>query len=341
MSDIVERARTLADEVLFPAAVEVDRTGTVPESHWQALAEEGFYALAAPPELGGAGLGLPEIVEVLETMAGGCLATTFTWIQHHGVVLSLAMSRNAAVRDLWLADLAAGRARGGVAFAGVIPDPPRMQARRADGGWRLTGDAPFVSGWGVVQVLQVSAGDVETGDVVAGLVGARRQAGITAVEPQPLVAADATRTVSLRLDDLFVPADRIVSRVPRDEFLANQLFGARLNGTLPLGLARRCARLLDEAGHGEAAGRIRAATDDVRRRLDAGLADAPVLLAARADGAQLALRAAAALVTAGGGPSLLRTAHAQRLAREAVFTLVAASRAELKATLLDAFTRPA
>jgi len=340
VSDIVERARTLADEVLFPAALDVDRSGTVPDGHWQTLADEGFYALAAPPELGGHNLGLPEIVEILETLAGGCLATTFTWVQHHGVVMSLATSPNAVVRDLWVADLAAGRARGGVAFAGVVPDPPRMAAHRVEGGWRFTGDAPFVSGWGIVQVLQVSAGDVETGDVVAGLVGARKQAGITRVEPQPLVAADASRTVSLRLDDLFVPADRVVSRVPRPEFLANQLIGTRLNGTLPLGLARRCARLLDEAGHTEAAGRLRADVDDVRGRLDAGLADPTVMLAARADGARLAHRAAAALVTAGGGPSLLRTAHAQRLAREAIFTLVAASRPELKAALLDGFTDP-
>lgn len=61
-------------------------------------------------------------------------------------------------------------------------------------------------------------------------------------------------------------------------------------------------------------------------------------MSARADGAQLALRAA--LVTSGGGPSLIDTDHAQRLAREAVFTLVAASRAELKRELLDRFSTP-
>jgi hypothetical protein len=56
---------------------------------------------------------------------------------------------------------------------------------------------------------------------------------------------------------------------------------------------------------------------------------------ARAEAAELAVRAASALVAAGGGPSLDRSHEAQRLAREAIFTLVAASRPELKAALVE------
>lgn len=46
MADLVSRARALADDLLFPAAAEVDRLGVVPRSHFDALAEEGFYGLA-------------------------------------------------------------------------------------------------------------------------------------------------------------------------------------------------------------------------------------------------------------------------------------------------------
>lgn len=339
MSNPIERVQTLADDVLFPAALEVDRTGVVPASHWERLAAQGMYGMAAPPDLGGPGLELPEIVEGLETMAGGCLATTFTWMQHHGLVMGLATSPNAALRDELLADLVSGQARAGVAFAGVIPNPPRVRAVRTGEGWRLSGDAPFVSGWGIVHVLQVSAGDVETGDVIGAVIEAREQPGITTVDRQQLVAANATNTVSIRFDDLVVPDDRVVSRVPRPTFLANQIFGARINGTLPLGLVTRCSRLLEDAGRSEAAARLAAERDVVRARLDAGLADITVMVSARADGAQLALRAAAALVTAGGGPSLVDADQAQRLAREAVFTLVAASRAELKRELLARFSQ--
>lgn len=70
-ANLIERAHEIADTVLFPAALDVDRTGRVPDSHWEALAQAGLYGIAAPVEAGGPGLDLPQIIEILETMAGG------------------------------------------------------------------------------------------------------------------------------------------------------------------------------------------------------------------------------------------------------------------------------
>lgn len=334
-TNLVERAHEIADTVLFPAALAVDRTGHVPDTHWEKLAEAGLYGIAAPVDAGGPGLELPQIVEILETMAGGCLATAFTWVQHHGMLASLAATANRALRDEIVPGAIAGQIRGGVAYAGAVPVPPRMRARREAGGWRLSGHAPFVSGWGIVDVIQISAGDVETGDIVAGLVNAEVQPGIADVTAQELFVADASQTVALEVDGLFIPDDRVVSRVPRPDFMANQNFGSRLNATLPIGLAGRCVRLLDEAGESAAATALRKEADAIRERLDAGLGDATTLLRARADGCELATRAAGALVAARGGPSLLRSDPAQLLARSALFTAVAASRPELKRSLID------
>jgi alkylation response protein AidB-like acyl-CoA dehydrogenase len=324
------RIRAVADEVLFPAAIEVDRSGEVPASHWQRLADDGLYGLADPA----LGLELPEIVEGIELMAGGCLATAFTWFQHHGVVFSLTFSENAALRELLLADLTSGRKRAGVAVAAVLAEPPRVHATRVEGGWSLTGDIPFVSGWGVIDMCQVSGVDDED-HVVSGILAAESQPGIAAVHPVDLVAADATATVRIQLDGLVVPDDRVTSRTPRQVFLDNQVFGIRLNGAVPLGLVRRCARLLRDAGADEAAGAFEAEADAVRAQLDAGMADPSALLLARAEGSQLAVRAASALVAAVGAPALDRDHHAQRLAREAIFTLVASSRPTMRQALVD------
>lgn len=332
---LVQRARDLGNSVFLPAALDVDRSGEIPETHWQALADAGLYGIAAPPEQGGpASLEFGDIIEILELMASACLATTFTWIQHHGMLAALSGSANRALCDDRAPDLAAGRVRGGVAFAGAVPVPPRMSADRIDGGWRLAGHAPFVSGWGVIDVIQFSAGDDATGDIVSGLVAAVDQPGITAVTPQPLFVADATKTVAIDVDGLVIPDECVVSRVTRADFMANQNFGSRLNGTLPIGVARRCADLLEAAGQDGAAAGVRADVAAVRARLDAGLADSAALLDARAAGAQLAVRAAAAAVASGGGPALLRDSMAALQSRNATFTLVAASRPELKRALV-------
>ena len=329
---LVDRAREVAETVLYPAALDVDGTGVIPDSHWRNIAEAGLYGIAAPASTSGRNLEFAEIIEILEVMASGCLATTFTWIQHHGLLAALSASANIALSDEFLGDLSAGRMKGGVAFAGAVPVPPRMRCERVDGGWRLAGHAPFVSGWGVIDVIQVSAGDVDTGDIVSGLVSAGAQAGIVAVAPQPLFVADATSTVSIDVEGLVIPDDRVVSRVTRADFIANQNFGSRLNGTLPVGVTRRCIALLDEQP--EAARRLREQAAAVRGRLDAGLADSAALLAARAEAAELAVRAGSAVVAAGGGAALLRGSAAQLQARNAVFTLVAASRPELKRALV-------
>lgn len=330
----VARAHDIAETVLFPAALEVDRTGCVPDSHWEAIAAAGLYGIAAPAELGGAGLDLPEILEILEVMASGCLPTAFAWVQHHGMLAGLSASSNTALREAVVPGAVAGTIRGGVAYAGAVPVPPRMRAERVEGGWRLSGYAPFVSGWGIVDLITFSAGDTATGDIVAGIADAREQPGIVAVRHQDLFVADASQTVSLDVEGLVIPDERIVSRVTRGEFMANQMIGSRFNATLPLGLVRRCIAEL-AAAQPDAAARLQTRAATVRDRLDAGLADPDVLLDARADACTLAVQAAATVIAAGGGPALLRSSTAQLLARSAAFTLVAASRPELKRALVS------
>ena len=230
-----------------------------------------------------------------------------------------------------------GRARAGVAYAGAVPTPPRMSASRTDGGWVFSGYAPFVSGWGHIDLLQISARDVDSDDIAAIVPTHPMSAAIT-VSPMRLTAGNASHTVSLRVDSLPVPDALVVSRVALDDFFATQNIGIRLNGALPFGILRRCTALLDRGGATAQARRLRERGSEIRTRLDTSLADADALLAARADGAQLAVDAAAALVAADGGRALVVGSDADRLSREATFTLVAASRPELKGLLLQRFS---
>jgi hypothetical protein len=107
----------------------------------------------------------------------------------------------------------------------------------------------------------------------------------------------------------------------------------RPNGSLALGVAARCCRLIGASPlDGELAAR-RAALDSA-----AEPARAAAMPAARADAAQFAARAAAALVAAAGSRGILAGEHPQRLAREALFLLVFGSRPAIKDRLVARLT---
>jgi alkylation response protein AidB-like acyl-CoA dehydrogenase len=267
---LLDRARQLADDLLYPAAAEVDATGVIPPSHFVALAEAGLYGVATE-----APAVLPAITEVL---AGACLATTFVWMQHHGPVRTLAASTPAALRERWLDAAVAGRVRCGVALAGGVPDPPLLWATREAGGWRLEGRAPLVTGWGLIDLVQVAARDTATADVpddaaviVTALLDAREEPGLT-VRPLALLAAQASSTVELQFDDVRVPDERVAARPTRSAFLAGMTASSRVNGALALGVAGRCVRLIAETGRAPAvAERLAEEVDAARSALDAAL----------------------------------------------------------------------
>ncbi|MDF0530124.1 acyl-CoA/acyl-ACP dehydrogenase [Tsukamurella sp. 8F] len=337
---IIDQAHRIADEVLFPAANEVDQTGVVPPEHWDLLAREGFYGLAGSTTA--SGLDFAGIAEVLEALAGGCLSTTFTWMQHNGAVMSVQATDNAPLREEYLDGLVAGSVRAGVAFAGALPTPPRLWATKVPEGYVLDGEAPFVSGWGVVDVLQVSARDraaeAEGGVIVSGLIDARAGEHLS-VDELRLVAGQGTNTVGLHFDAYLLPTERITGSAPLGRFQALQSFGSRLNGCVACGIARRAIRLLDERGRTEAARSLRGQLERVRSDLDRGLVDATTLPASRAAAADVALRAAGALVAATGSSAVLAGQTAQRLLREACFALVAASRPDMRSELESLLAR--
>ena len=340
VASMLKRAHTIAEEVLFPAAPDVDAQAAIPDSHFSLLADQGFYGLAAGRAYGGVEVDLSSLAGIQETLSSGCLTTTFTWAQHHGLVRALTGTANEELRDKYLGAAVHGEVRGGVAYTGAIPQPPRLWASATEVGWLLNGEAPFVTGWSIVDVLLVSARNTaiahgnSTGTIVSGVIDASAGPGITAERLQ-MVAAQGSNTVRLYFADYVLPDEKVTNETSHEAFLTNQQLNARLNGCFATGIATRCIRLIDAAGREEIARRLDTELDAVRVRLDAGLGDSTMLPAARASAAELAYRSAGALVVTVGSAGILARQHAQRLVREATFTLVAAGRPQIKDCLLN------
>jgi alkylation response protein AidB-like acyl-CoA dehydrogenase len=158
---------------------------------WARLVELGWAGCLVPEAQGGLGLGLVDLVVVMEEMGRVPLPSPF---------FSSAVQATLAARALGLeerlADLAAGRGRGAVALDesghGPVVDRVRTRASRRSGRWRLSGTKPVVV-------------DGHTADWV--LVAARTQEGlgsflVEAPAARPAPGLDLTRRLaSLELDD--------------------------------------------------------------------------------------------------------------------------------------------
>ena len=326
---VVETARRLAEDVLFPTAAQTDAADAVPTVQLDVLADTGRYGLAGAAEHGGLAASPETIRSVVEVLAGGCLTTTFVWAQHHGLVRALEAAPPSAERVRWLGALCRGERRAGLALGGLLPGEARLRAEPAGKDWVVDGTSPWVSGWGLVDVVLVAARGPD-GTLVSLIVDAAEGDGLS-VRRQHLVAVDASVTVTADFDRLTVPGDRLIRVEPYGPDRYNAPDVLRQNGYLALGVAGRCCRLL---GRSPFDAELTACRDRLAH------ADQPGIAAARAAASDLAVRASAALVVATGSRSAVRHEHPERLAREALFLLVFGTRPPIRAALLDRFGLP-
>jgi alkylation response protein AidB-like acyl-CoA dehydrogenase len=334
---VVDAARRLADDVLFPAAEAVDRS-SVQRSSLDLIADAGLYAVAAPASYGGLDDSAADLRAVVESLAGGCGSTFFVWAQHHTPVRMLVSSRNEELRSAVLPDLCRGRRRAGVAFSYVRrPGPAAVVAERDGPGWRLTGEAPWVTGWDLVDDIVV-AGLTDTGDIVFAWLPVDAR-GLAASPPLELAAMAATRTVRLRCDDVRVDDAAVVRVVDMPTWVATDDAATANGNPAVFGLTARALSLLADraptAAH-DLRGRLARCRErsyelqDVRAPGDA----LDLRHGLRAEALDLALTATATLISAMGGAAMATDSPAQRLAREALFYRVQAQTAASRAASL-------
>ncbi len=349
-----ERARSVADAVLFPAAQATDRAVLVPAANIEALRDAGLLGLQGPVSVpGGLGASHATARPVFEAVAGGCGATAFVWAQHHGAVRRVAGGDGPA-RDAWLPRLCDGSTLAGIGFAYLRrPGPPAVRAERTVRGWRIDGEAPWITGWGLIDVLVVMAKAADGAVVTAVVDRLGEQAALRAGTPQALAVMGATGTVALGFDGLEVSDHDVVGVQTDDGWHRRDRAGSALPPAAPLGIAGRAIGLLRERRSDQSASTVAGslAGELDERRTDADLVAEAIagsmagggaidddLVAAGATerdrGLDLARRATDALVAASGGGAMSLEHPAQRLSREATFYLIQAQTADLRAASL-------
>ncbi|CAN5166378.1 acyl-CoA dehydrogenase family protein [soil metagenome] len=323
--------------LLAPLAAQTERDG-VERATLDGLAGAGLYGVAGPESITGAEPSAAVYREVAEVLSGADGNTWFVWLQHHAVVKMLAASADGDLARRWLPLLCAGTTQAGVAYSHLRSSEVVISATRMDGGWRLSGTAPWCTGWDLLDVVLVGATTTDD-EVVFALVPMREGDGMAPGPTLDLAAMGGTRTVELHLDGYVVVDPDVVLRMPRAAWAATDAAAGANVQPSTFGIAR--AALAELAGRDEAtATSLSSRLNEVRRRAYGFMDGVPAgdaldeRLALRAEALLLGVEATSALVASVGGRAMTRDHPAQRWAREALFHLVFAQTRPARATTL-------
>jgi alkylation response protein AidB-like acyl-CoA dehydrogenase len=148
---MVLAVRQLIQKDVVPLAQEQDALGRHPADLVARLAELGVWGALVPADHGGLGLDLVTAAELVEEVARGWGTLGGLLAAHVAATHVIARHAVPAVRDRLLPAMACAGRLGCVARGGSAA------ARRATGGWGLTGDAPLTAGADQAAVLVLIA----------------------------------------------------------------------------------------------------------------------------------------------------------------------------------------
>lgn len=202
-------------------APEYDRENRFFDEDFEELRRSGYLLAAVPTELGGAGLTLPEIVQLQRRLAFHAPATAVAVNMHvywTGVAADLARMGDDSM--LWVLRAAAA---GHVFAAGHGErgnDVPMLAstsvATRVDGGWRISGHKIFGSlspVWTFLGVHAMDTSDPTSPKVVHAFLP-RDAAGISIQETWDTMGMRATTSHDTVLDDVFVGDEHVALVCP-------------------------------------------------------------------------------------------------------------------------------
>lgn len=341
-SEVKSQAQAIDED---PEALELALSG---------LCDRGLMALRRPAEFGGPGINESEFRRFQEEVARVSGALAFLQTQHQSAVSMISKSDNRALQESYLPSMHDGTKLMGIGFSQLRRSgPPIMRASRVEGGYRLEGSVPWITGWTFFPEFLVGA-TLPEGECVFGVIPlARVSNGDSRIELSPtmrLAAMESAMTVSATIQNYFLPDERVAFIKPAEWIRNNDMINVTLQGHFALGCARAGLDVLKDASTSKPLPFLTGAWEALDRELEACRAAItatspsetaePERLRLRAWAIDLAVRCAHAGVTASSGAANSLAHPAQRVYREALVFTVSAQTANIMEATLNRLTRP-
>lgn len=232
---IAATARSFADEMLAPHALEWDERKHFPIDVVRKAGSLGMGGIYVAEDVGGSGLRRLDAVRIFEQLATGCPAIAAYLSIHNMVAWMIDRYGDAVQRNRWLPGLAGMDLLGSYALTepGVGSDAAALRTKAVRDGddYLLTGVKQFISGAGSTDVYVVMARTGAEGPRgVSAFIVPADTPGISFGANEKKMGWNAQPTRQVVLDEVRVPAANLLGKEGNGFRIAmNGLNGGRLN----------------------------------------------------------------------------------------------------------------
>jgi alkylation response protein AidB-like acyl-CoA dehydrogenase len=324
------------------------------DSDWQALKiafagleERSLLALRVPEKWGGVEIDAATFYEYQELTARYSGALSFLQTQHHSATSMLANSDNEMLKSRCLRAIALRELRLGIGFSHLRRSGnPSVTATPAADGYLLSGQVPWVTGFGLFQKFIVAA-VLPDDRAVFGLVpfvNSESEFGkIAFSEIMQLIAMNSTNTVTATLTNWLLDESQIISFKPKDWISENDRKNVLNFVPATFGCIRAGLDLIETAAQAKNSPFIVAAFQTLENQLDrlkencqqSKYSSKAEQLALRAKAIDLAVRCGHAAVAVSSGAANSKMHPAGRIYREALVYTVSGQTQDVMAATLD------
>jgi 3-sulfinopropanoyl-CoA desulfinase len=217
--DVQRRARELAEQVVAPRAVDVDRSEEYPWDVVHALRDAGFTGMTVPAELGGPGHDFLDAVLVVEQLAKVCGVSGRIAVEANMGAISAILAYGTEAQRKLAADLVLGGDKPAICItepnAGSAASQMTTRADRRGDGYVVNGAKHWITGGGVSTLHLVFARVFdEAGDDlgIGGFIALRDQTpGLRIGAREPTMGLRGIPETEVFFDDMEIHADMVLT----------------------------------------------------------------------------------------------------------------------------------
>ena len=262
-SDLLALTREIADAELAPKAAQYEREERFPREVFRILGEAGLLGLPFGEDVGGGGQPYEVYLQVVEELAARWASVALGISVHTLSCFPIDRFGTEAQRRDLLPEMVGGQLLGAYclseAHAGSDPAAMRASAKGSDGGWVANGEKAWVTHGGQADFYSTFLRTPEDGERGISCFHLTPDLpGFSAGRPEEKMGLTGSTTAVIRLDDVPIPADRLVGERGRGLSIAlAALDSGRLGvSAVAVGLAQSALDLaVRYAGEREAFGR--------------------------------------------------------------------------------------